>query len=372
MSYLTFDEKMKLLIKVIENSNEFDFGSLGGLSGLGEEAVLLYRNYISGKALSVQASVNYFRIGLQDTQILIKVDHRLMKVLYEAAQILLSTPGYYLAALGAPLGQNLFITRHLIPKAVYRDYLGVLEELLDEGIIEGYEAFADKVPAQRYSLDPSIFDYATGGWKLGTYTFRVKRELRTATTDPVPFDEVDLKIVSMLRESATTSLQAMAAATGLSVDEALVHLRDHVLGGGDRNKSMIFSYFVHFMEPGLFAPDTMMLNFIGETDHEDELIGQLASIPYVWQIHSAENVNALLYGPLQGLYAIWHEVESAAHGAGAKDVAAFISPWYSYNVLGSLKSPVTLDRNFRDGRWIFDADDIVEFIKNKVKAEARG
>ncbi len=62
-------------------------------------------------------------------------------------------------------------------------------------------------------------------------------------------------MLTMLKRSAATSPSAMAAATGLSVDEVLVHLKQHVLGGGEPAKSMILKYYVDFLEPGLFAPD---------------------------------------------------------------------------------------------------------------------
>ncbi|WP_449463066.1 AsnC family protein [Tardisphaera miroshnichenkoae] len=372
MSYLTVDEKMKALISAIENSKEFDLSALGDSSGLGVEALLLYRNYIAGKSLVAQASINYFRLGLQSTLILIRAEHPLMGPLGKALEMLLSTPGFYMHSLGTPLGQNLFITRHIIPKGIYNRYLAIFDELMSRGIINGYEVSRTPSPVETYSLDPSVFNYATGNWKIGTYTFKVKREIRSTSTDPVPFDEVDLKIVSMLRKAATTTPEAMANATGLSVGEVAFHLKEHVLGGGDPNKSMVSKYHVHFMEPGLFAPDTMMLNVFARADDQDELVSGLISIPYLFFCAKGEVIHALLYGPLQGLYAIWHEIEAIGEKLKAKELMGYISPWYDFNVLGSLRSPVSLDRDFKNGKWVFEPDEIVDFVVNSVRGSGVG
>ncbi len=371
MSYSTLDEKMRALINAIERSSEFDLNALGQLSGLGEEAPLLYRNYVAGKSLVAQASINYFRLGLHNTLIVIRAEHSLMGPLARTLEMLLSTPGFYMHSLGTPLGQNLFITRHIIPQGVFERYMAIFDELTSRGIIKGYDVSRTPSPVETYSLDPAVFNYATGGWKLGTYTFRVKRELRTATTDPVPFDEVDLKIVSMLRKAATTTPQAMANATGLSVDEVLFHLREHVLGGGDPDKSMVSKYHVHFMEPGLFAPDTMMLNVFAKTEDQDELVKELISIPYLFFAAKGDIVHALFYGPLQGLYAIWNELETVGERQKVKDLSGYVSPWYDFNVLGSLRSPVSLDRDFKNGNWIFQPEEIVDFIVNSVRAQSQ-
>ncbi|MDP7976579.1 MAG: hypothetical protein RAK25_05505 [TACK group archaeon] len=367
MSYLTLDEKMEALIDAIENSREFDLNAIGQASGLGDEAPLLYRNYVAGKSLIAQASINYFRLGLQNTLIVVRAEHSLMGPLRKAFEMLLSTPGFYMHSLGVPLGQNLFITRHIIPEGIYGGYVAIFDELVSRGIVKGYDVSKASSPVETYSLDPTVFDYATGNWKTGTYSLKVKRKPRKISKNAVPFDEVDLKMVSMLRKSAATTPQAMANATGLSLDEVLFHLREHVLGGGDPEKSMVSKYHVQFMEPGLFAPSTMMLNVFARADDDDQLVNELVSIPYLFFVAKGETVHAVLYGPLQGLYAIWHEIEAIGEGLGVKDLTAYVSPWYDFNVLGSLKSPVSLDRDFRNGNWVFEPDSVVDFITSSVR-----
>ncbi|WP_449463076.1 hypothetical protein PQ610_02195 [Tardisphaera miroshnichenkoae] len=374
MSYGSLDEKIRALIGGIESAKEFDLKSIGESCGLGDEVLLLYRNYVAAKGLVAHASVNFFRIGLEDTWIIVRAKYPLMRTLNDAFENLLSTPGSYLVGLGSALAQSVFITRHLIPNAQRKKYINVIEELTQKGIFESYEVIKASEPRQSYSLDPAVFDYATGNWKQGVYSFKVKREVKRTSTDTVSFDEVDLKILTMLRRSAMTTPEAMAAATGLSVDEALTHLREHVLGGGDPRKSMITNYRVDFMEPGLFAPDTMIMNVIAQsTDGSDELVERLASIPYFFGIWRGEEgiVHGTLYGPLQGLYAITHEIGSIGNELHLKDLRGYVAPWYYWNILGSLHSPASLDRNFRDGKWVSESDRIADFIESRAKAVMR-
>jgi len=50
----------------------------------------------------------------------------------------------------------------------------------------------------------------------------------------------------MLKKSAATKPEAIAASLNLSVDEAVLHLRSHVLGGGDPKKSVLTGSYVDF------------------------------------------------------------------------------------------------------------------------------
>ncbi|WP_449463377.1 AsnC family protein [Tardisphaera miroshnichenkoae] len=228
-------------------------------------------------------------------------------------------------------------------------------------------------PRDVYSLDPSVFDYATGNWKRRTYSLKIGRKVKKGDTAAVPFDEVDLKILTILKRSAATSSRAMAAATGLSVDDALFHLREHVLGGGDPKKSMILKYYVDFLEPGLFAPDIAILTVVAEPrDGSEGLLNEVASIPYVSVIWQGEKTLVNMYVPLQGLYAITHEVGTIGARLNLKDLTGYISPWYYWNVLGSLHAAASLERNFKNGKWAFKREEVVEAITARVMQAKKG
>ncbi|WP_449463379.1 hypothetical protein PQ610_03125 [Tardisphaera miroshnichenkoae] len=49
MFYAAVDEKLRALIPAIEGASEFDPDGLGEASGLGDEATMLYRNYVGAK-----------------------------------------------------------------------------------------------------------------------------------------------------------------------------------------------------------------------------------------------------------------------------------------------------------------------------------
>ncbi|MFQ1020477.1 MAG: hypothetical protein ACP5T5_05415 [Thermoprotei archaeon] len=146
MSYSSLDERMRGPINGIENTKEFDLKSIGEVSGLGDKALLLYRNYVATKGLVTHASVNFFGIGLEDAWILVRAKYPLMRTLNDAFENLLSTPGSYMVGLGSALAQSIFITRHLIPKAQRRKYINAVEELTERGIFEGYEVIKSSEP----------------------------------------------------------------------------------------------------------------------------------------------------------------------------------------------------------------------------------
>ncbi|MGC8601990.1 MAG: hypothetical protein ACP5LS_06220 [Thermoprotei archaeon] len=373
MDFLTLDEKIRKLIAAIETTSEFNLDNIGTESGLGEDAAALYKAYFAAKGLVTRAAINFFRIGLQDTLIFIHGKYPFMRALNEAFEDLLSLPGSYLVGLGRPLGQNVLITRHLIPKGIFEDYIDEFDKLIDKGIITSYEVMEFAWPAERYSLDPSVFDYTTGSWKRGSYSSLTEREVIKVDSAPVPFDDVDLKILTMLKKSAATSLRGMAVAMGLSVDDVIFHLKEHVLGKGDPKRSMVKKYYVDFIEPGLFASNTMMVSLIAEpSGNPDELLKRVAAIPYasaIWQGKDG-GVYASLYAPLEAMYAIFHEMGTMGLDLKLKDLTGYIAPWYYWNILGSLRSPASLDRNYRGGNWVFEKEWLVDLVDNKVKQYA--
>ncbi|WP_449463520.1 hypothetical protein PQ610_03525 [Tardisphaera miroshnichenkoae] len=369
----TVDERMRALISAIEKANEFDPDGLGSASGLAEEATMLYRNYVAGKGLVTRAAINFFRLGLTDIWVFARVKYRVWKALMATYKDLIAMPGLYLLGSGYSLGDTQFIARVAIPPTLYEGFRALADGLAENGILESYEVLISDSPVSVFSLDPSVFDYATGTWKRVSHQVKVNRELTMADKTAVPFDEVDLKILTMLKRSAATSPRAMAAAIGLDVDEVVFHLKQHVLGGGDPAKSMILKYYVDFLEPGLFAPDTVMVYFIADVPKgSNAVLQEFVALPYVsaiWQ--GSGKVYGLLYGPLQSLYNIAYQLDSIGVESGAEGLRYFVSPWYYWSLFGSLHSPVALESNYKNGKWVFDKDALLGSLVSRISQGMR-
>ncbi len=136
---------------------------------------------------------------------------------------------------------------------------------------------------------------------------------------------------------------------------------------------MILKYYVDFLEPGLFAPDTVMMYFIAEVpEGSDALLKELAALPYVsaiWQ--GSGKVYGLLYGSLQSLYGIAYQFDSIGVESGAEGLCYFVSPWYYWSPFGSLHSPVTLESNYRNGKWVFDEDALIRSLVSRISQAMR-
>ncbi len=196
---------MRVLISAIEKSHEFDPDGLGDASGLVGEAMMLYRNYVAGKGLVTRAAINFFRLGLADIWVVARVKYRVWRALMATYKDLIATPGLYLLGSGYSLGDTQLIARVAIPPTLYGGFRRLADGLAENGILENYEVLISDSPVSVYSLDPSVFDYPAGTWKRVSHPVKVNRELTKVDKAAIPFDKVDLKILTMLKRSAATS-----------------------------------------------------------------------------------------------------------------------------------------------------------------------
>ncbi|MGC8670591.1 MAG: hypothetical protein ACP5SK_02110, partial [Thermoprotei archaeon] len=57
--------RLRRLISTIENMPFFDENKLEDESGLGPEALMIFRSYVTGKGLIPRASISYQKLGLK-------------------------------------------------------------------------------------------------------------------------------------------------------------------------------------------------------------------------------------------------------------------------------------------------------------------
>jgi len=181
-------------------------------------------------------------------------------------------------------------------KTIKAGGLDLSERLKAAGVIKDYEVFEQQEVSTRFSLDPSAFDYSKGTWRIPPSTTSVQdRQLVSADTAPIEFDEVDLRIAEMLKKSAATKPEAMATALGISLEEVEERLEKRAF---DERRGFVLSNFVDFFEPGLFAPETAVITAFFRGCSE-ELCDALLKVPYLSVVRAGREGAALLgAGPL--------------------------------------------------------------------------
>ncbi|MDP7975503.1 MAG: hypothetical protein RAK24_05045, partial [TACK group archaeon] len=91
---------------------------------------------------------------------------------------------------------------------------------------------------------------------------------------------------------------------------------------------------------------------------------------YVFEVWPGVPLVAVFKCPLSAVFSLVRELENRVFKGGFSDVRVFISPWYSVKSLGLPSSPITLGSNFAEGRWKFDADELLEDLKRHLGLEA--
>jgi len=356
---------MRKIIRAIESSRRFDPEALGEATGLGQEAVLAYKNYVAGKGLVTKASVNWYRFGLNDITLIASVPTATLK----KADLVPNTRASraYVVGYSLPTGQAKLILRALIPRKHKATGLGLLEKLKAAGILKDYEIFEPGVVPTRFSFDPSAFDYSRGTWRIPPSTTSAQdRQLVRADTAPIEFDEVDLRIAEALKKSAAMKPEAMATALGISLEEVEDRLEKRAF---DERRGFVLSNFVDFFEPGLFAPETAVITaFFKCTD--EKLRDALLKVPYLSAVWPAAGKNrvcvASFYSPYSYVFTLARQVEQVALECDAEDLTLYLSPWYAANELGSPHYTADLHSVYVNGDWVFDADEVFSEIKTAL------
>ncbi|MGC8636518.1 MAG: hypothetical protein ACP5T5_05795 [Thermoprotei archaeon] len=359
--------RMRRLISTIENMPFFDESKLEDESGLGPEALMIFRSYVTGKGLIPRASISYQKLGLKPVIVTANLrvnDEETAKTIAGIYQ-----RNGFLLSWSKPFGSKTIFSRHSVPQEFLERYKESFQSMVELGLITDFNWIEFSKTHTRFSFEPCVFDYSQGGWRAAPGDCK-PRTLKDGSTEIVShIDEYDLKILVQLKRTAIQSCQSLANAIGLSVDETMQHLKDHVLGGSDKSKSMINSYYIDFLEPGLFASDTVFADCIftpTDTSWHDELVSDLLSIPYLIFIRADERVHATFAFPTVRLYQLTSLIEKAAKESNVRDYEYFLMPWYNLNVF-TMSDDLGLFANFEGGKWHYEEDLVMQELTHLVK-----
>jgi len=358
-----------MLINSIEDTPILDMDELGNRTGLDGEATLLYRHYIAENGLLAKSSVNFFKLGLIDTFVIVQLTPQYTKKTPQFIKTAMESN--FIVGTIRPMGQNILIGRVLAPFGQLQSIKKAFDELCSAGIVDHYEFFQANGAGNRFSLHPSAFDYTTGNWKPSPSTPSVSRQFKTPDVSPEKFDEIDLKILLMLKRSAAVKVEDVALSLGISVEEANVHIKDHVLGGGSQNRSLVMGSFVDFFEPGLFAPQTAVIAgfFRPEDEAREAFLSELLKIPYLnFLVPCHKYFYGLFYFPIAKLYALANSIEEAQSKYAMADTRYYVAPWFSINKYGDPHNSADLSKSFVNGAWKFSTEQFLE----DIIASARG
>ncbi|WP_449462381.1 hypothetical protein PQ610_07125 [Tardisphaera miroshnichenkoae] len=352
--------RMRQLISTIESMPFFDEKKLEEESGLGPEAIMLFKSYVTGKGLIPRASINYQRLGLKPIIVTADLKANDAEVAKTIADIYQRNG--FLLSWSKPFGSRTIVSRHSVPKEFLGNYKESFQRMVELGLLKDFKWIEFGKTHSRFSFEPCVFDYSQGSWRAVPGDCK-PRTLKGGSSEVAPqIDEYDLKILVQLKRTAIQSCQSLANAIGLSLDETMEHLKNHVLGGGDKSKSMINSYYIDFLEPGLFAYDTVFADCIftsNDASHHDKLVSELLGIPYLIFIRADGNVHATFAFPTTRLYQVTSSIERAAKESDIKDYEYFLTPWYNLNVF-TTSGDLGLFANFEGGKWHFEEDMVIQ------------
>lgn len=354
------------LISAVETMKRFDRDSLTGLfpEMHQEELDAFLRQYVFSKGIVPRISINYGRLGLLDTRIVVDFS----KEVAPKAHLLLEelSRSGYLISWQKPLGLRTYVTRHAIPMGFAEEYDEMFGSLLDLGYVSEYELLSFEGYSQRFSLHPYVFDYMKGDWKA-TFVPVVESERRLAGTqsnEAAKFDRLDLEILGMLKRSAVTDEQIMAESLGVSVAELEEHLVDHVVKRG-----LVLSLYLDFMDAELFAGRTTILSVLARVGDSgpDVLARGALAIPYLaFMQRGAKAVDLLFEFPVERTFSLSDEVGGLLSRSGVDSASFFLSRWRSLNMLTDEKHWSELISKFKDGRWTFDAQAALRSIEARL------
>ncbi len=352
--------RMRQLIAAIENMAFFDERRLEEESGLGPEALMIFKSYVTGKGLIPRASINYQRLGLKPVLVTANLKVNNAEVAKTIADIYQRNG--FLLSWSKPFGSRTVVSRHSIPREFLDRYRESFQRMVDLGLLADFRWIEFGRTHSRFSFEPCVFDYSQGSWRAVPGDCK-PRTMRDGSTEIAPIiDEYDLRILLQLKRTAIQSCQSLANAIGLSLDETMEHLEKHVLGGGDKSRSMINSYYIDFLEPGLFAYDTVFADCIfasSDSSVRDKLVRNLLGIPYLVFIRADGYVHATLAFPTTRLYQVTSSIERVAKESDVKDFEYYLTPWYNLNVY-TTSSELGLFANFERGRWRYEGDLVIE------------
>jgi len=363
----TFEGFMKRIIKAIEGMPVFSVEGLASALGIGEEEANVYlRQYVLERGLVPRPSINFNRLGFAEIRVFMSFSCEYWKAVPSILDSLCES-GFLVSYYRVMHACN-YVTRHAVPLPFMRSYTRFIEDMLSFGWLRSYEVKSIN-KTYRFSPDPSVFDYNRGEWSLGQNRIPSARQMVDYPVDPVPYDELDLRIISALKRYPLMDEKALSSSLGVSAEEVHAHLEEHIEG-----RHLLKGYYLDFSE-GFQGGDTAVLGSffaIGEDDGEG-LLARVLAYPYLAFLGvSGAWIEALQLVPVYRLFRALRAAEDTVRESGARDFMTYLSPLYDLNTLARRSSRSFLERNYIDGKWAFYGDLLLEEIRTRVKDSLAG
>lgn len=370
-SDMGLEDKVLRLIETLEEMPVLDFELLGKASGLGSEAEMIYKGYVAGKGLLAKAFVNFFRLGLLDSFVLVHVTPAVHHMIPKITDYVMRSD--FAISSFRSMGEDELIFRVLVPSGREKEIEEGLNLLQGEGLVNRFEVCVASQAPNRYSFHPSVFDYASGVWKADARMIPVARKIRKFDVSRVDFDETDLKILHLLKRSSAIGVEAMSEALALDKREVRHHLEEHVLGGGDPSRSMVIGSFLDFFDPGVFAPQTLTIAgiFWPEEGFSSLFLAELVENAYLTFFSACDSrYFTLFYLPPSSLHQFAVFMDEMESRYASYDFRYYLSHWSWMNKYGDPKNPADISRQYVNGEWRFNAQEMFSGLKRLVQQGA--
>ncbi|MGD0146788.1 MAG: winged helix-turn-helix transcriptional regulator [Nitrososphaerales archaeon] len=228
------------LLEMMKRVGVQNYSLLARLTGLNAETIRYKVNkHLTRLGLTTTINVNYGELGLSMGYIEVKPNGASGKSWLDRMS--------YLVFVAKSIGSNRYLCLSAVPFRLKKKYMDALEQIKQEGLIEGYE-YRELYWVRYPPFRPEFYDFEERRWKMDWNRFdmtmgEIGASFLSVNRDSV-VDLVDLKILSALLKDPTTPLAKTAKEMGVNPRTVRYHHSEHV----EKNK-FILSHNIRWVRP---------------------------------------------------------------------------------------------------------------------------
>jgi hypothetical protein len=213
-----------LLLETIKKVGVQNYSLLSRLTGLNAETIRYKVNrHLMRLGLATTINVNYGELGLSMGYIAVKPNGASAKSWLDRMS--------YLVFVAKSIGSNRYLCLSAVPFRLKKKYIDALEQIRQEGLIEGYE-YRELYWVRYPPFRPEFYDFEERRWKMDWNRFdmtmgEIGSSFLSVNRDSV-VDYVDLKILSALLKDPTTPLAKTAKEMDVNPRTVRYHHSEHV------------------------------------------------------------------------------------------------------------------------------------------------
>jgi DNA-binding Lrp family transcriptional regulator len=266
-----------------------------------------YKEKVLNRGFSVQAAVNYEKLGLR--RVVLLVDFAPAYNSYAHSILTAMNELCYLVYFERRMFRGDFIVEASVPSELVDTYSNFMLKLKERGLFRSVEV----IPFEWYRVVPmraESYDFDTGRWEFDwSSPLKPSDAADYRPTEKVKLDNFDLLIIEELQTDATRSFVEIAEKLKTNYKKLAWHYKMHVLERG-----MIRGYFLRWMETTYSTVLEKALNrkhryqhlAVLATDLSEvermNLMGRLHSVPFLWnEMGGTDAYCANLYFPTENI-----------------------------------------------------------------------